>query len=160
MLDKVKEEIQKMERLGVIRKVNHPTEWCHPIVVVGKPNSKIRICIDLTKLNLGIKREFYQIERVEETISKIGSGCEVFTKLDANSGYWQVPLDEDSQLLTTFITPFGRYCCTRGPFGLSSMQEIFNKKMDNIVEDLEGVVKSTDDFLVYGKNQTEHDFRL
>ena len=149
-----------MERLGVIRKVNHPTEWCHPIAVIGKPNSKIRICIDLTKLNLGIKREFYQVESVEETISKIGSGCEVFTKLDANSGYWQVPLDEDSQLLTTFITPFGRYCCTRGPFGLSSMQEIFNKKMDNIVEDLEGVVKSTDDFLVYRKNQTEHDFRL
>ena len=160
MLDKVKEEIQKMERLGVIRKVNHPTEWCHPIVVVGKPNGKIRLCIDLTKLNLGIKREFYQIESVEETISKIGPGCEVFTKLDANSGYWQVPLDEDSQLLTTFITPFGRYCCTRGPFGLSSMQEIFNKKMDNIVEDLEGVAKSTDDFLVYGKNKAEHDSRL
>ena len=89
MLDKIKEEIQKMERLGVIRKVNHPTEWCHPKVVVGKPNGKIfRICIDPTKLNLGIKREFYQIESVEETISKIGSGCEVFTKLDANSGYW------------------------------------------------------------------------
>ena len=97
---------------------------------------------------------------MEETISKIGPGCEVFTKLDANSGYWQVPLDEDSQLLTTFITPFGRYCCTRGPFGLSSMQEIFNKKMDNIVEDLEGVAKSTDDFLVYGKNKAEHDSRL
>ena len=68
MLDKVEEEIQKMERLCVIKKVNHPTEWCHPIciVVVGKPNGKI--CIDLTKLNLGIKREFYQIESVEETI--------------------------------------------------------------------------------------------
>ena len=75
MLEKVKEEIQTMERLGVIRKVNHPTEWCYPIAVVGKPNSKIRICIDLTKLNLGIKREVCQIESVEETISKIGSGC-------------------------------------------------------------------------------------
>ena len=116
-LDKVREEIKKMERLEVIRKVNHPTEWCHPIVVVGTPNGKIRICIDLTKLNLGIKREFYQIQSVEETISKIESGCEVFTKLDANSGYWQVPPDEDNQLLTTLITPFGRYCCTRGPFG-------------------------------------------
>ena len=72
----------------------------------------------------------------------------MFTKLDANSGYWQAPLDEDSQLLTIFITPFGRYCCTRGPSGLSSMQEIFNKKMDNIVEDLGGVAKSIDDFLV------------
>ena len=118
MLDKVKEEIQQMERLGVIRKVNHhPTKWYHPIVVVGKPTGKIRICIDLTRLNLGSKRVFYQIESMEETISKIGSGCKVFTKLDAKSGNWQVPLDEDSQLLTTFITPFGRYCCTRGPFG-------------------------------------------
>ena len=40
------------------------------------------------------------------------------------------------------------------------MQEVFNKKIDNIVEDLEGVAKSTDDFLVYGKNKTEHDSRL
>ena len=71
MLYKVKEEIQEMERLCVTRKVNHPTEWCHPIVVVGKPNCKICICIDLTKLNLGIKKEFYQIESVEETISKL-----------------------------------------------------------------------------------------
>ena len=75
-----------MEKLDVIRKFNHPTEWCHLVAVVGKPNGKIRICIDLTKLNFGIKREFYQIENVEETISKIGSGCEVFTKLDSNSG--------------------------------------------------------------------------
>ena len=97
---------------------------------------------------------------MDETISEIGSGCEVFTKLDASSGYWQVPLDEDSQLLTTLMTLFGRYYCTRGPFGLRSMQEIFNKKMGNIVEDLEGVAKSTNDFLVHGKNQTEHDSRL
>ena len=97
---------------------------------------------------------------MEKTISKIGSGCDVFTKLDKNSSYWQVPLDEDGQLLKTFITPFGRYCCTRGPLGLRSMQEIFNMKMDNIVEDLEGAAKSTDDFLVYGKNKTEHDSRL
>ena len=161
MLDKVKEEIQKMERLSVIRKVNHPTEWCHLTIVVGKPNRTISICIDLTKLNLGINnREFYQIESVEETSSKIGSGCKVFTKLDAKSGYWKVPLDEDSQVLTTFITPFARYCCARGPFDLSSMQEIFNEKMDNIVEDIESVAKSTDDFLVHGKNKTELDSRL
>ena len=160
MLDKVKEEILRMERLWVIQKVDQPSEWCHPIVIVGKPNNKIRLCIDLTKLNLGVKREFYQLESVEESISKLGTNCKVMSKLDANSGYWQVPLNEQSQLLTTFITPIGRYCCTRGPFGLSSMQEIFNKKIDYIIDGLEGVVKSTDDFLVFGKDKTEHDKRL
>ena len=63
------------------------------------------------------------------------------SKVDANSGYWQIPLDEQSQELTTFITPIGRFCCTRGPYGLNSMQEIFGKKMDIVIENLEGVVK-------------------
>ena len=99
MLDKVKDEISRMVRLGVIRKVDQPTEWCHPIVIVGKPNNKIRLCIDLTKLNLGVKREFYQLESVEETISKLRTNCKVMSKFDANSGYWQVPLSEKVNFL-------------------------------------------------------------
>ena len=78
------------------------------------------------------------------------------TKLDANSGYLQMTLDKDSQLLTPFITPLGRFCCTRGPFGLTSMQEIFNKCM-NSIDGLPGVAKSTDDFLVHGKTVEEHE---
>ena len=100
------------------------------------------------------------MEPVDQIIARLGEECQVMTKLDANSGYWQMKLDEDSQLLTTFITPLGRFCCTRGPFGLSSMQEIFNKCMDSIIDDLPGVAKSRDDFLVYGKAMEEHDSRL
>ena len=140
-----------MLKLGVIRKVDQPTEWCHPIVIVTKPNGDIRLCIDLTKLNMGVERELYQLEAVEETLAKLGEDCVYMSKIDANSGYWQVPLDESSQELTTFITPIGRFCCTRGPYGLSSMQEIFGKKMDVVIEGIEGVVKSTDDFLVHAK---------
>ena len=116
--------------------------------------------LDLTKLNLGIKREFYQLESVEETLAKVGNQCNYMSKLDANSGYWQMPLDEESQIKATFITPFGRYCPTRGPFGMSSMQEIFNKKMDSVISGLKGVVKSTDDFLVFGSTLQEHDKNL
>ena len=78
------------------------------------------------------------------------------TKLDANSGYWQIPLNQSSRLKATFITLFGHFCPTRGPFGLSSMQEIFNKRLDQIIEGLKGVAKSTDDFLVHGRNEAEH----
>ena len=82
------------------------------------------------------------------------------SKLDANSGYWQMPLTEEDQLKTTFITPIGRYCSTVGPFGMSSMQEIFNKRLDQIIDGLKGVAKSTDDLLAYGKSQEEHDDNL
>ena len=68
-----------------------------------------------------VQRERYQLPSVEETLSKLSS-ARVFTKLDANSGFWQIPLHSDSQLLTTFLTPFGRYCFTASPFALPQLQ--------------------------------------
>ena len=115
-MKKVIAEIKKMLKLEVIRKIDKPTEWCHPIVIVVKPSGDIRLCIDLTKLNAGVERELYQLESVEETLGKLGDECVFMSKVDANSGYWQVPLNEESQELTTFITPIGRFCRTRGPY--------------------------------------------
>ena len=155
----LKKELARMDKMGVIRKVEEPTDWCHPIVLVQKENGSIRLCLNLTRLNKAVKREFYQLESVDETLAKLGE-CNIMTKLDANSGYWQMPLDAESQLKATFITPFGRFCPTRGPFGLSSMQEIFNMRLDKIINGLPGVVKSTDDFLVTGRDMTEHDAHL
>lgn len=156
LYEELNKEIRRMEKLGVIRKVDEPTDWCRPIVIVPKPNGTNRLCIDLTKLNQGVERELYQLESVDETIAKLGDECVVMS----NSRYWQVPLNEESQLYTTFITPIGRFCCTRGPFGMNSMQEIFNKKMDAIIEGLPGIAKSTDDFLIYAKTEEGHDERL
>ena len=84
----------------------------------------------------------------------------VFSKLDAKAGYWSVHLDPDSQLITTFRTPFGRYCWTRLAFGLRVSQDIFQARMDEILEDLPGVVGITDDVCVHGKYEEEHDRNL
>ena len=81
--------------------------------------------------------------------------AKVFTKLDANSGFHQIPLEETSQLLTTFITPFGRSCYRRLPFGISSAHEHFQ-----VLDGLEGVVCMIDDVLVFGATLDEHDHRL
>ena len=51
LLSKTKQEIDRMLKIGVIRKVNEPTDWCAPMVVVPKQNAQVRICVDLTKLN-------------------------------------------------------------------------------------------------------------
>ena len=108
LLEPFRKEIERMEGLGVIKKIGEPTEWCHPVVInqnVPKPEGKLRICLHLTKLNTVTKREFYQLESVNETLAKIGQECKIMSKLDANSGYWQLPLDEESQRKATFITP-------------------------------------------------------
>ena len=88
------------------------------------------------------------------------TNAKVFTKLDAKAGYWSVKLGESSQLLTTFRTPFGRYCWQRLPFGLNNSQDIFQARMDSILEGLKGVVSIADDVSVFGTTDKEHDTNL
>lgn len=159
LLPKVRAELQRMEDLGVISKVEEPTEWCAGMVVVPKQNGHVRICVDLTKLNESVCRERHILPSVEQTLAQIG-GAKFFSKLDANSGFWQVELARESALLTTFITPFGRFCFNRLPFGITSAPEHFQRRMCEILSGLEGVVCLVDDILICGKTQAEHDERL
>ena len=156
---KVGEELNRMESLGVISKVNEPTPWCAGLVVVPKKSGDVRLCVDLKVLNESVLRETHPIPKVEDSLAQL-SGATLFTKLDANSGFWQIPLSESSRLLTTFITPFGRYAFNKLPFGISSAPELFQKRINLILEGLEGVVCQIDDILVFGKDQEEHQRRL
>ena len=159
LLGRLEKEITRLFCLDVIEPVQEPTEWCAPIVVVPKPNGDIRMCVDLTRLNQAVKRELYQMPTVESTLGSIEEGA-VYSKLDANSGFHQVPLDPDSRPLTTFITPFGRFMFKRLPYGISSAPEYFQKRMMQVLEGLAGVTCLVDDILVVGGNQAEHDERL
>uniref|UniRef100_A0A3B5QZY7 Gypsy retrotransposon integrase-like protein 1 n=1 Tax=Xiphophorus maculatus TaxID=8083 RepID=A0A3B5QZY7_XIPMA len=159
LLPKVKEELNRMQQEGVITKVEEPTDWCAPMVVVPKSSGKVRICIDLTELNKYVMREKHPLPSVEHTLGQL-AGAKVFSKLDANAGFWQIPLSRKSSLLTTFITPFGRYCYNRLCFGISSAPEHFQKRMTRILEGLDGVLCQMDDVLIWGTTQQEHDERL
>ena len=85
------------------------------------------------------------------------TGATVFTKLDTNTGLWQIKFSEESALYTTFITPFGRFCFKRLPLGITSAPEFFQKKMSMVLADLEGLVCMIDDVVIYGCNQEDHD---
>ena len=70
--------------------------------------------------------------------------------VDAKNGFWHVPLDHESSLLTTFGTSLGHYHPKRMPFGISPAPEEFQHRLDNALEDLPGVQPIYDDILVYG----------
>ena len=156
---KVAEELERMEAMGVISKVDDPTPWCAGMVVVPKKLGAVRICVDLKPLNESVLREVYPLPKVDETLAQL-AGATVFSKLDANSGFWQIPLSESSRLLTTFIAPTGRYCFNKLPFGISSFPENFQKRMSNLLDGLPGVLCLMDDVLVFGRDRAEHDERL
>ena len=159
LLEPVKRELERMEKLGVIARVNEPTEWCAGMVVVPKADGRVRICVDLTRLNQSVCRERHPLPAVDQILAQL-AGAKLFTKLDANSGFWQIPLSPALSELTTFITPFGRFCFHRLPFGITSAPEHFQRRMSDLLSGLGGVTCMMDDILVYGRTNEEHDNRL
>ena len=159
LLPQLKEELDKLQQLGVIKRVDEPTPRCAPIVVVPKKSTGIRLCVDLTRLNDAVLREQYMLPAIDQMLARI-AGAKVFSKLDCNSGFYQIQLSSQSMLLTTFTTPYGRFCYTRLPFGITSASEVYQKRMCSILEGLDGVLCLIDDVLIFGKDQAEHDARL
>ena len=102
-MDVVKGELHRMDDLQVIRRVDTPTDWCASMFVVAKhrvvastiegeekETHKVRICVDRAKLNESVMREKHDLPSVDQTLGVL-AGANVFTKLDANSGFWQIP---------------------------------------------------------------------
>ena len=156
--DKLKAELETLQEQGIITPVTYPTEWCAPIVVTPKKESdSIRMCVDLSHLNRYVKRERYHSATPAQAVADItAEKANVFTKIDAKKGYHQCPLDESSQDLTTFITPFGRFKFLRAPYGIASISEHYNRRMDEAFAGLPGFRRVIDDIVIYDSDTTQH----
>ena len=157
-LEPTKDELELLESQGIIAKQTEPTDWCAPIVVARKKNSdRIRLCVDLSHLNRYVKRERFQSTPPAVAVADIAkSKAKYFTVFDAVKGYHQCPLDEESQLLTTFITPLGRYKFLHAPFGLSSINEHYDRRMYEAFQDLADFRCIVDDVLLFDKDPDTH----
>ena len=120
-------------------------------------------CLDIhrleKKLNSAVKREYFMQPNLKDISPKL-RGSKIFSKLDAARGFHQITLDKKSRLLMTFITPFGRFCFKRLPFGISSAPEIFQRRMTELLGDIEGVQVIIDNILIHGRTMEEHGKRL
>lgn len=163
--DKLQEELQRLEALGIIRKVTEPTDWVSALVVTKKASGNIRVCLDPVHLNKALKRAHYPLPVLEDILPEL-SDAKVFTRADLKDGFLQVRLSEPSQLLTTFQTPWGRYCWQRLPFGVSPAPECFQQRLDQVLQGLPGVYRVADDLLIVGRGadresaEKDHDHNM
>ena len=101
----------------------------------------------------------HPLPKVNVTLAQ-RTGAKYFSKLDANSRFWQIPLAPASRLLEIFITSFGRYCFNKLPFSISSAPEHFQKRVSGVLAGLEGVICQMYDVRVFGSCKAQHDARL
>ena len=157
--ERFKQELDRLLALGVIAKVDGPSDWVSQIAVVLKRNGDLRICIDPKPLNEALRREHFQLPVLDDLLSEL-AGAKYFTKVDLSSAFWHLELEEESSMLTTFSTPYGRFRWLRLPFGLKVSSEIFQKRLKQAIDDLPGVKCVADDILIFGSTVSEHDNNL
>ena len=125
--EKVKAELDRMENLNVISKVDEPTKWVNSMVVVPKPNGAVRICLDPRDLNKAINKEHYKMITLEEVTSQL-SGAQYYTVLDTTSGYWARSLSTESSILTTLRTVWS-------VSGFASLRSCFRRRWTEFSKD-------------------------
>jgi hypothetical protein len=99
-----REGIERMLTQGVIE----PTisEWASPIVPVPNSDGSLRFWVDYRRLNEITIPDTDPLPNMDECIDSLEDAA-VFTKLDCNSGYWQIPVHPKDRDKTTFTSHYG-----------------------------------------------------
>lgn len=150
------EEIERMEKLGVIEKCNN-SPWNSPVVMVRKPG-KNRLCLDYRKVNSVTKKDAYPIPMINGLLARLPK-AKFISSIDLKDAYYQVPLDLDSKEMTAFTIPGkGHYQFNVMPFGLCNAAQTMCKLMDNVIpaELRKEVFVYLDDLLVVSEDFETH----
>lgn len=123
---------------------------------VLKDDGNVCICGDYKlTVNQASQLDTYPLPRVEDLFATL-SGGKTFTKLDMSHTYQQLQLDEDSKQYVTINTHTGLFKYNRLVFGVASSPAIFQRTMDNILQNIPHVAVYLDDILVTGRTEEEH----
>ena len=127
MKEQFKKELDSMEAQGIISKFDGrdmSPEWLNSFVIVKKPNGSLRICLDPTDLNKEIVRLVCNSQTMDDVIEKL-KGTRYLAIFDTSKGFFHVPLDQESTMLTAMLTPFGTYVYNMLAMGSSNATDLF-----------------------------------
>ena len=155
----IEEAIDYMVKQDILEPQIEPTPWVSSVTYPVKPTGEVRPCLDARDLNKAIIRKNHKPQTVEEIAHQL-AGAVVFTKADALKAFLQVHLTKESSKLLVINTHKGRYRFKRMPFGAKMSQDVFQMKMDLIMEWCPRVISIHDDIVVYGVSEEDHDANL
>ncbi|MCO5569244.1 hypothetical protein L7F22_022955 [Adiantum nelumboides] len=120
------------------------------VVVTPKKNGKWRVCVDYKPLNAATKRDHFPLPFQDEILNEV-AGHERYTVCDGYSGYYHIPIAEEDQHKTTFITPWGCFAFRVMPFGLTNAPSTFTRFTSFIFQPFFGksIRVFLDDFCTY-----------
>ena len=133
------------------------SEWANPVVLVNKPDGSLRFCIDYRKRNALTVKDTYPLPRMDECLDSLGDAV-VFSTLDCNSGYWQIPIAEEDRDKTTFTYHAGTYRFVRMPFGLCNAPATFQRTVDILLMKFRWrtCLVYLDDIIIFSKTLDEN----
>ena len=155
-LDEVREHLKLMLDTGVIWPSNSP--WCNAVVLVRKKDGSLCFCIDFRKLNSLTVKDSHPLPCICETLESL-AGAAHYSTFDMNSGFWQVPMDEESKQYTAFtLGSMGLYECESMPFGLCNAPPTFQRLMQNCLGELNLTycLIYLDDMIVFSEMPEQH----
>eukprot|EP00170_Pyropia_yezoensis_P000290 contig_1820_g291 len=126
----VKDQVSKTSKLDVVEPSK--AECASPVVIVPKPDGSSRFCIDYRRLNERTVKDSYPLPRMDDCLDSLGEAG-IFSTLDCNAGYWQIPVAPEDREKTTFTSHCGTFQCKRMPFGLCNAPATFQRAMDIIL---------------------------
>ena len=155
----IEEAINYMVKQDILEPQIEPTPWVSSVTYPVKPTGDVRPRLHARDFNKAIIRENHKPQIVEEIAHQL-AGAVVFTKAGTLKAFLQVHLTEESSKLLVINTHKGRYRFKRMPFRAKMSQDVFQMKMDLIMERCPGVISIHDDIVVYGVSEEDHDANL
>jgi len=131
------------------------SEWAARVLLVPKGEDDFRMVVDFTGLNALIHDDPYPPPRSADLFDRL-AGRRVFSKLDLQAAYLQLPVDEGSKHLLGISTPFGNFEYNFVPFGCKVSGAALQRALDQLIGDLEDVFVYADDILIASKSEKEH----
>ena len=122
----------KLKQAGAIKEVFYP-EWLANTEVIKKKSGKWRVCVDFTNLNKVCPKDPFPLPRIDRLVDATVSHPQI-SFLDAFQGYHQIPLAQDDQEKTAFVTPIRNYPYKVMPFGLKNARSTYQRMMTRMFE--------------------------